>query len=989
MGLVLSLLLFAAARRWERNRMERDFERAASDRVSAVRGEIRSHLIILKSLVSFYAASSEVERNEFRDFVTSLLWQHPGIRALEWIPRVPDSERASYEAAARDEGFGDFQITELAERSRMVRAPKRGEYFPVYFVEPYKGNESALGFDIASDPHRLEALNRSRETGRMIATERITLVQEREKQFGFLVFAPVYRRGLPTDTPERRRDNLEGFVLGVFRAGDIVEEAVGQLEPAGVNLCLHDESARPGEYFLHFHSSRMSPRRGGTASPEHVDQRTGLRHIGAFKIAGRKWSILCTPTRDFIAGGTTWQPWGMLTGGLLVTALLTVYLVSTMRHTARTEHLARRLLTANQELESEVADRGRAEERAEMLARFPSENPNPVIRVSAEGVVLYGNEASKFLLGASRSQEGKVCSSLWWDSVRDALRSGQSRDTEVKCGDRTFALTCAPVAGADYVNVYALDISEGKRTDLELRRAKAAAEAASLAKSEFLANMSHEIRTPMTAILGFADLLTDRALSRSDRDGYVATIRRNGEHLLTLIDDILDLSKVEAGKLVIEMSRCSLVSIISDVISMMRVRAGEKRISLSVEYTGELPETIDTDEARLRQALFNLVGNAIKFTEQGGVRVEVAFLGKWLGDRPAVRIRVIDTGVGISAEKLPYLFQPFAQADASTSRRYGGTGLGLAITHHIAELLGGELTSASVPGEGSTFTLTIPTGDVEGVRLARPSAELLQAPAPARVSTCDDLAHVRVLLAEDGIENQRLIQVLLSKAGAEVETALNGRLAVERAMAEHFDVILMDMQMPEMDGYEATSALRNRGYSGPILALTADAMARDRRRCMAAGCDDHLTKPIDRARLIEAVAEHSGKERTEPEQPDESAETTSPSAPEAIFSQFADDPDLADIIEDFVSGLPPQLKSMQEALDNNHFEELHRSAHQLKGVGGSCGYPAITEIAGTLEGFAKARDGEGARLALKELEKLSRLAARGHERPSLTREGER
>ena len=531
------------------------------------------------------------------------------------------------------------------------------------------------------------------------------------------------------------------------------------------------------------------------------------------------------------------------------------------------------------------------------------------------------------------------------------------------------------------------EVAERKRAEEELEQAKSAAEEANRAKSKFLANMSHEIRTPLTAILGYGDLMTDPDLTASDRDNHLAVIRRNGEHLLELINDILDLSKIEAGRLEMDVQPCRYLYVVSDVASLMRVRASQRGNSLSVECAGPLPETIHTDGARLRQALVNLVGNAVKFTENGSVRVALAFLPDGCDGQPAVRISVIDTGVGISPDKLAGLFDPFAQADASTSRKYGGTGLGLAITRHIADLLGGSLAAESTPGQGSAFTLTVPTGPLDGVRMLEDPDEALQCEGPhpgGRRPGDSALAGLKVLLAEDGLDNQRLIGTVLRKAGAEVEIAANGKIAVEKVAAaageRGFDVILMDIQMPEMDGYQATSTIRKAGYAGPILALTAHAMAGDRRRCLEAGCDDHLAKPIDRARLVRAVAERAGNQCDVCDVPAGRQARPEDEAQGAVLSQFADDPDLAEVIDEFVAGLEGHVEAMRRTLNHGDHDELTRRAHQLKGAGGSYGYPVITETAKMLEDAAKARDIEAATLALGRLASLCRAAARGRPR---------
>ncbi|MGB2987214.1 MAG: response regulator [Phycisphaerae bacterium] len=348
----------------------------------------------------------------------------------------------------------------------------------------------------------------------------------------------------------------------------------------------------------------------------------------------------------------------------------------------------------------------------------------------------------------------------------------------------------------------------------KLEESKRAAEAGSLSKGEFLANMSHEIRTPMTAILGFAESLTDRNLSESERLMAIDTIRRNGEYLLQIINDILDLSKIEAGRLDIEQIACSPRRVVEDAVSLMRVRADSKGLTFEVKYAGPIPETIRTDPARLRQILLNLVGNAIKFTETGSLRLVARFIEGQKGQRSYLQFEVIDTDLGMTPEQIVKLFQPFTQADTSTTRRFGGTGLGLTVSKRLAEMFGGDITVESEPGVGSKFTVTIGTESV------------------------DDMAM-----------SDRLVEVTIAE---------NGQVAVEKALAalnegEPFDVILMDMQMPVLDGYEATKLLRSRNYTGPIIALTAHAMAGDREKCIRAGCDDYAAKPLNRAALIKMI----------------------------------------------------------------------------------------------------------------------------------------
>jgi signal transduction histidine kinase len=406
------------------------------------------------------------------------------------------------------------------------------------------------------------------------------------------------------------------------------------------------------------------------------------------------------------------------------------------------------------------------------------------------------------------------------------------------------------------------------RNVIRIRSRQRRVEAATKAKSQFLASMSHEIRTPMTAILGFADLLySEGNISKAPRHRIAAiqTIKRNGEYLLGLINDILDLSKVEADKLDVERIRCSPVQVVVDVISLMQAKANEKGLSLEVEYADLIPETIYTDPTRLRQILINLVSNAVKFTESGSIRVVVRLVRED-HDEPALQVEITDTGIGMTEEQVGKLFRPFQQAETCTTRKHGGTGLGLAISKRLARLLGGTLLANSKPAKGSTFTVTIGTGSLKGVRLLHNLTEAaLDAQRVDRESSLGrKRLNCRVLLAEDGLDNQRLISFVLEKAGVRVSVADNGQIAVELALAaraegEPYDVILMDMQMPIMDGYDATKKLRAEGYTGPIIAITAKAMTHDRQKCVDAGCDDYLSKPIDRAKFLSLVARYAGK----------------------------------------------------------------------------------------------------------------------------------
>lgn len=382
----------------------------------------------------------------------------------------------------------------------------------------------------------------------------------------------------------------------------------------------------------------------------------------------------------------------------------------------------------------------------------------------------------------------------------------------------------------------------------ELVMATRRAEEANRAKSDFLANMSHEIRTPMTAILGFVDLVNDPSATPESRAAHIETIRRNGEHLLTVINDILDISKIEAGKMAIERIACAPVVLLEDVVMLMKPRAEARGVEVLTELPAPLPDAILTDPIRLRQILINLVGNAVKFTERG--RVTIAARAESDDAGHSLYFEVRDTGIGMTPEQVALLFTPFTQADSSVTRRFGGTGLGLTITRRLAQLMGGDVTVASEPGRGSCFKVRI---------AVEPAHRIDDTPCDAGPVGASTLAGIRILLAEDGPDNQRLIGFHLKKAGARLTIVDDGAQAIDAALAsresgEPFDIILMDMQMPRVDGYSATTRLREAGWSGFIIALTAHAMSNDRDMCLAAGCDEYQTKPINRDVLISACS---------------------------------------------------------------------------------------------------------------------------------------
>ncbi len=612
-----------------------------------------------------------------------------------------------------------------------------------------------------------------------------------------------------------------------------------------------------------------------------------------------------------------------------------------------------------------------------------------------KGRVVLANRAFMEVVGGDADKlVGTAVSSLGWTQPAQAGTDGIQWELMVAGGQahrnllmylvdaqgrrRSFMVNGSPVPGAGGKPAGMLvsldDVTELEEQEIQLRLARDQAEAANRAKSDFLANMSHEIRTPMNAILGFTELLR-RGWQQDSRDAqrHLDTILGSGRHLLALINDILDLSKVEAGRLEVERIPCPVHEIVQEVVGIMRVRAEEKGLALTVDFSQSLPATVLTDPPRVRQIVTNLVGNALKFTPSGTVTVSVRL---HLDVVPArLSIDVADTGVGIASDKLEAIFDPFVQAEVSTTRQFGGTGLGLAISRRFARALGGDIVASSVPGQGSTFHVSLDPGPLDDVHwLAPEQLAATHRREPSVVATRWVFEPRRVLVVDDGPENRELVRLVLEGAGLVVIEAENGAVALERVANDAPELVLMDVQMPVMDGYAATRALRDRGCTLPVLALTANAMKGFEQDIEAAGFTGYLTKPVDIDALLAALALRLGGKPEEASdspaaaaavhatEPSVSVDPVAPppatlAAPVStapIVSRLARHPRLSRVVRTFGRTLPGKLQAMEDALAGRRLNELAELAHWLKGAGGTVGFDDFFEPAREFEQHARA-----------------------------------
>ncbi|MDH5258588.1 MAG: ATP-binding protein, partial [Gammaproteobacteria bacterium] len=466
------------------------------------------------------------------------------------------------------------------------------------------------------------------------------------------------------------------------------------------------------------------------------------------------------------------------------------------------------------------------------------------------------------------------------------------------------------------------------------------AESANKAKTQFLANMSHEIRTPLTAVIGFSELLKDPDIDPLKRDDKVNTIVRNGRHLLSIINNILDLTKIESDKLDVEEIVFSPVQEIKEIEEVFRPIIEEKGVEFCTEFDFPLPRTVVSDPVRLRQILFNLLGNANKFTSEGQIKLSLEFDEK----NQQILVKVADTGIGLSQVQRKNIFTPFNQADSSTTRKYGGTGLGLTISRRLAKILGGDLKVNSNIGQGSEFILSLDYTASEDEQFIYDSSDYM--PDEKMIDAIVNYNFSgNILVAEDTIEIQELVNIYLENTLIQLTFVDNGKKAVSRALREDYDLILMDMQMPIMDGIEASKTLREKEYHRPIVAMTANTFVDDINEYRNAGINEILAKPFNKSELFGVLSNYLKTEEVKDKKQSNRVVRRKKS--------------MQKLTTKFLEKLPEMLLELSEGIRNQDSDVICRRAHILKGLGGGFGYPEISELAEIIEQLGKEGDFDG------------------------------
>ena len=672
-----------------------------------IQAKIKSQVdMVIRPTQGLFNSSNFVDINEFSGFIKTLHVPSSlgGLQAVANSPRLLDSELDKHVKFMKLEGSRDYHIWPRPEKKTTQ------DWFPITYIEPLDShNKNAVGYDVSQENKRRLAMDLARDTDEPTMTQQLSLVQNLES--GFIVYAPLYKKNMPTDSIENRRKALSGFISGVFQSTTIFDQIVKNLIPLvpALKLRIYDGAEMtPDQLFYSF-----------SASKNNEDFKEKTSDVVMIEVANRKWMA--------------------------------------------------------------------------QIATSPASS--------------FDIEKHAYLI-------------LFFIGLLLSLLS--------------FLLT-------KYVKLQNLKLSQDiellTETKKYLHIAKEAADSASSLKTAFLANMSHEIRTPLSVIVSSCYLMQETA-NAGEKEKFTQIIERNGMQLLSVANDILDLTKIETGIISVEYLDFAIRTLLNDMAKDMNVLAHRKNISFEAHIAENIPEVFGTDPTRLRQILQNIIGNAIKFTQQGTVKMTAE-----LAEKNYLRILVEDSGIGITAEQQKLLFQAFSQADVSFTRKYGGTGLGLLLSKKLAHLLGGELSLKSSQSSGSVFEILIQN------QLQVLPSEPSDIAVPHEVNP-PLLIGKKILLVEDSLDNQFVVTRILEAQGAKVEVAQNGSEGLEMALQSNFDLILMDIQMPVMDGFTATKSLRIKGYRGPIIALTAHTQPELEKLSIEAGFNHYLSKPFQFDQLI-------------------------------------------------------------------------------------------------------------------------------------------
>ncbi|MEW5757659.1 MAG: response regulator [Pseudomonadota bacterium] len=942
-----------------------DERRAFDGQVARLQDKVLEQLTVARDSAHSLRAvllTSWDEDIGYQTLVEDAVRRHPFISAVFYLPKVEQQERAEFIRELRREGDPGFEITDYTRHGN-ITAAERTWYLPI--VPRYAqtaGMPYHQGLDLRTVPDFASSIQRAIDTGEIVLVPDHLATSARR---GYFVFMAVYYGTVLPREMEVRRRLLTGVLALRIDGAALVE----QLEAMdGISLALLTDAREPGTGPARLLEAQ------GTAGAWPELQLTTFQNRYELRIDEQDVSVESTkaiyldqisPTRLLVA----------LAEGLVFIGVLLVFAFMINRREAHLSFYNQMLLR----------------QKAEMLAREAYLNAilenakDGILTIDGNGIIQDCNPSVLAIFGYESGELiGKNVAMLMpaeYACVHDAMiEKARDEGYQSLMGKRRewpglrksgegFLLEISltrMMVGEELMFVGILrDITERRRIEQQEeqdRLAKAQVEADHRARSAFFAKMSHEMRTPLTSIIGYAESLQDPHASEAERAGAVATIIRNGEHLLQIINGVLDLSKIQSDNFEIDLQPMSVCAVVDEVRALVGGQARKKGLAFDVVYQFPLPAQVRSDPLRFKQVLMNLCSNAIKFTSQGKVTVAVR------ADLPGQRlcVDVADTGIGMTAQQQERIFTEYAQGARSTAHVYGGTGLGLCIARKLVAKLGGDITVTSTPGQGSCFSFCIDTGPVAADQLLHEPPPAAQEPlAPvAQDRVASGMFHGRVLVVEDNPDIQRLLAHHLKRLGLDVALAYDGRAAVEQTQSRPFDLIFMDMQMPGMNGLSAVETLRREGCTTPVVMLTANTSQRDREASFKAGCNEFLCKPVDRAKLATVIAKYLPG-------------ADAPAAVTPLASQLLEEGDeFNDLLQKFAAHLPETISELREAQTTQDWATLASLFHQLKGLGGNYGYPQLTDVARAAETQTLEKNLNGVGKAIEEMHALSlRIAA--------------
>ncbi|WP_420904986.1 CHASE domain-containing protein [Candidatus Magnetaquiglobus chichijimensis] len=851
-SVIITVLAWHTSNVYQEKRAQERFDFRVEEAKWSILKRMLEYEQVLRGGVGLFNASDEVTRNAWHRYVTTLqidtYW--PGIQGIGFARLFAPEHKQALIDQIRAQGFPQFDVLPLGERDL---------YSSILYLEPFEGrNLRAFGYDMWSEPVRRAAMQQARDTGKAALTGKVTLVQETERdvQPGVLMYLPVYRDGMATTSVEERRRALLGFVYSPFRMRDLMEGILGLGVP-DLDFELYDGMAvEPGQQLHATHPERV-------VKPDARYARESRLELPG----GRIWLARFTSRPDFEVDLESRQPLIIALFGMLVDLLLFVNVLALSGQNERVQRKAEEIASALNQAERRY--RQMVENVRDIIFQTDAEGHWTFLNAAWEEVSgfsvqesvgrpffdnVHPDDKERSMAQFAKMMRGEL--NYLQDEYRGVHRNGELVWVEVYLSVLTDDRG-VPIGSSGVLR----DVTMRKQVEMVMMRARDAAESANRAKSEFLANMSHELRSPLNSLLILSKLLSRDANLTPEQLESVRVIHESGRDLLNMINDILDLSKIEAGRMELVADELYPDRFVRELLDPFRVFATSKGVGLTCELVGELPEVFVTDGGKLKQILSNFLSNALKFTDSGGVMLRVRRLEGSAGRR-VLLFQVEDSGIGIPGDKLDMIFESFRQVDGAMSRKYGGSGLGLSIARKLADFLGARIEVRSREGQGSLFSLTLtemersvlaipsdpwevssPAGDgakVDGALIQEP--EEASQPEPLRIRG----KPVTVLVVDDDMRMAFSIASGLQKRVEHVLLAANGVRALQELESHpEVDAMVLDIRMPEMDGLETMRMLRaDPQYAHlVILVLTARAAPEDEVRCLEAGADGYLIKP--------------------------------------------------------------------------------------------------------------------------------------------------